>query len=75
MTTTDNHRREEPRRLALVDDAPAADKCESCGRGGPVGYQQVGDDPDVVFLLCGPCGSPAVNAGIGWWLAPLGVRP
>lgn len=66
MTTTVTDRRGTPP-LTVVDDTPT-DECENCGSRGPLAVQQVGDDPDATFVLCAPCGTPAVNSGVARWL-------
>jgi len=51
-----------------VDTNTAGDECEVCHSSGPVALQRVGDDPDATFLLCAPCGTPAINSGVARWL-------
>lgn len=54
--------------LTVVTKTPGDDECEVCHSSGPVALQQVGDDPDATFLLCAPCGTPAVNSGHARWI-------
>ena len=53
--------------LALVAGGRHPETCDVCGTGGPLGLQEVGGDPDAIFLLCARCGQPAVDAGLARW--------
>ncbi|HEX8002738.1 MAG TPA: hypothetical protein VF519_08590 [Mycobacteriales bacterium] len=65
MTTTLTTRGRPPRNVVTHT---AGDECEVCHTTGPLALQQVGDDPDATFLLCAPCGTPAVDSGLARWL-------
>jgi hypothetical protein len=69
MTTTDMPQLgvDPPCALALLAGGRDPDTCDVCGTGGPLALQEVGGDPDAVFLLCAPCGNPAVEAGLARW--------
>jgi hypothetical protein len=73
MTTIQTTRGPQPLTVVTPGTSSDSDECEVCGIVGPVAVQQVGDDPDATFLLCAPCGTPAVNNGMARWLPRAGV--